>query len=78
MSFEKYSLVKSSFILLILKIKRILLILSLLHYGRLNPSGAVKECSISYLFVEAYCLNIKDLAIAERILLLSAAAYCRA
>jgi hypothetical protein len=37
-----------------------------LHYGRLNPSGAVKECSISYLFVEAYCLNIKDLAHSQK------------
>jgi hypothetical protein len=57
-----------------LKIKRILLILSLLRGSHLNLSGAIKECSISYLFVEAYCLNIKDLALAERILLLSAAA----
>jgi len=49
-----------------------LLILSLLYYGRLNLS--LKEYSISYLFVEAYCLNIRGLAVAERILLLGAAA----
>jgi len=29
---------------------------------------------MQYLFVEVYCLNIKDPAVAERILLLSAAA----